>query len=140
MHYVNALYNTKSYQDQELSVVDVTHASVQSGDWSNPVTWAGGIVPTADARVRICMGHVVSVDGIIAEELATIRVDGTLRFHTGVDTELSVDTIVGTGAHMMTSSSVIEMGTVADPIAADVSARIIIVDHNGGLDSAESYI
>lgn len=122
-----------------VQISDVTHTSVQSGNWSNPDTWVGGEVPITGARVHIAMGHVVNVDDIIAEELATIRVDGTLRFQADVDTQLSVDTIIGIGDHMTGHGSLIEMGTRANPIAPNVSARIIITDHNGGLDSTNKF-
>ena len=64
----------------------------------------------------------LTVDGVIAETIHTIRIDGTLRFATDVNTELKVDTIVGA------PGSLLEIGTEANPIADDVTARIIFAD------------
>lgn len=35
--------------------------SVQSGDWVNPATWAGGIIPTSNNSVMINAGHTVTI-------------------------------------------------------------------------------
>ena len=105
----------------------VTHYAVASGDWSNPATWHNGVVPTSGSRVLIPIGTNVSVDGKITARISTIRVDGTLSFDTTVNTELRVDTVIvsGTGGF--------EMGTAALPIAAGVTARLLITD-NGAID------
>ena len=104
-----------------------THAAVATGDWSDANVWANGAVPTEGADVYIPANMTVTVDGVIDEILHTIRIDGTLRFNPSVDTRLTVDTIVGA------SGSRLEMGTAENPIAADVSARIIIAD-TGAID------
>jgi len=106
-----------------VDVSDVTHASVQDGNWSDPSTW-GGAIPTDGARVQIAAGHDIIVDTVIPESLMTVRVDGTLRFATDVDTELTVDTLV------TSPDSFLIIGTEENPIDDDVTARITIQDYN----------
>ncbi|MEM0943340.1 MAG: G8 domain-containing protein, partial [Pseudomonadota bacterium] len=108
---------------------DVTHTAVQSGDWSDPATWAGQSVPGEGARVHIPGGIEVSVDGELAPELKTVRVDGKLSFATDVNTELRVDTLV------TTQTGTLEIGTEAAPIDADVTARIVFAD-DGAIDQS----
>jgi hypothetical protein len=105
----------------------VTHYAVTSGAWSNPATWHDGVVPGDGARVLIPIGVEVTVDGVIPTRLATIRLDGTLSFAATTDTELRVDTIIGSG------SSRFEMGTSEQPIPAGITARLLITD-NGPID------
>ena len=101
---------------------DATHRVVASGDWSDPTIWANETLPTAKSRVHIPAGTTVTVDRVDPTTYATLRIDGTLRFATNVNTELRVDTIVSS------MGSRLEMGTRANPIQADVTARIIIAD------------
>ncbi len=107
----------------------ITNYAVNSGAWSNPNTWHGGVVPADGARVLIPIGVTVHVDGIIPARIATIRVDGMLSFDTTHDTELRVDTVIVSGAGMF------EMGTAANPIETGVEARLLITD-NGAIDRA----
>ncbi|MBN2226147.1 MAG: hypothetical protein JW763_02165 [candidate division Zixibacteria bacterium] len=41
--------------------------TAQSGEWQDPVTWMGGVVPTSSDDVLIAAGHTVSVDDTLAE-------------------------------------------------------------------------
>jgi Ca2+-binding RTX toxin-like protein len=108
---------------------EVTHYAVQAGAWSDPTTWHDGMVPSAGARVLIPINVSVSVDGVIQTRLSSIRVDGTLTFDTQTDTELPVDTVVVSG------SGRFQMGDEVNPIAAGVTARLIITDE-GPIDRA----
>ena len=110
-----------------VSLDQATHTVVASGNWSDPSVWQDGTLPTAGARIVIPEGMTLTVDGQIAEEFKTIRIDGTLQFATNVNTELRVDTIVSspTGCFVM--------GTASNPIAADVTARIVFAD-DGAID------
>jgi Ca2+-binding RTX toxin-like protein len=105
----------------------VTHYAVTNGAWSNPSTWQNGIVPGNGARVLIPIGVEVTVNGVIAARLHTVRIDGTLKFSTTANSELRVDTMIGTG------SSLFEMGSAAQPIPTSVTARLLITD-NGPID------
>ncbi|MDZ4657792.1 MAG: G8 domain-containing protein [Bythopirellula sp.] len=105
----------------------VTHYAVASGNWSDTATWHDGVVPTTGARVLIPIGVEVTVDQLLAMEVATIRVDGTLSFATQVNTQLRADTVIvsDVGSFMM--------GTAAQPVGANVTARLVITD-NGVID------
>ncbi len=100
----------------------VTHYAATSGDWSNPATWHNGVVPGAGARVLVPIGVEVTVDGVVPARLATVRVDGTLRFSTSASSELRVETIV------VGSTGRLEMGSEVAPIPASISARLTIID------------
>src|SRR5687767_14158357 len=64
--------NDPVLQNEHLAVMALvpdaamTHTVVQSGAWSNPATWAGGAVPTADADVLIPVGLSATVDAVNA--------------------------------------------------------------------------
>ena len=104
-----------------------THVARASGDWSTPGTWAGDRVPGERARVHVPIGVTITVDGVIAPEIKTIGVDGTLRFAPDVDTELRVDTVV------TTPTGTLEIGTPSRPISSEVVARIVFAD-DGPID------
>ncbi|MEQ8835504.1 MAG: G8 domain-containing protein, partial [Lacipirellulaceae bacterium] len=110
-----------------VSLDQATNTVVASGNWSDPSVWQNGTLPTAGARIVIPEGMTLTVDGQIAEEFKTIRIDGTLQFATNTNTELRVDTIVSspTGCFVM--------GTSTNPIAANVTARVVFTD-DGAID------
>ncbi|MEY2908272.1 MAG: hypothetical protein RLZZ602_795, partial [Pseudomonadota bacterium] len=99
-----------------------THRAIASGPWSAAETWADGIIPTTGGRVLVPAGLTVTVDGVFAAKLKTLRVDGTLRFDTTVNTELQVDTLVAA------AGSLVEIGTPASPVQPDVTARVVFAD------------
>jgi Ca2+-binding RTX toxin-like protein len=99
-----------------------SHVLVATGNWSDEAVWENGVLPTDEADVYIPAHLTVTVDGVIDAVLHSVRIDGTLRFRTSVNTQLSVDTIIGA------SGSRLEMGTAEQPVAADVTARILIAD------------
>ena len=101
---------------------DATNTAVASGNWSDASTWQDGNIPAAGARVVIPMGQTVTVDGVISEEFKTVRVDGTLNFKTDANTELRVDTLVSS------MHGRVEIGTAAEPIQSDVTARVVFAD------------
>ncbi len=106
---------------------DVTHQTVNSGNWSDPATWQNGIVPDATARVLVALGTHLRVDRVLPESVFSVRVDGTLSFATTVDTELRVDTIV------VSPTGRLEIGTASNPIDPNVVARLTFTD-NGSID------
>ena len=101
---------------------DATHVAVRSGSWFDPATWADGVIPGAGARVVISDGVSVLYDASSAAAIATIRVDGTLRFPSDVDTALSVDTIV------VAAGGAFEMGSAAQPVTANAVITFVSVD------------
>ena len=108
-------------------VSSVTNMVIQSGNWSNPAIWSNQQVPAAGANVWVMPGRTLTVDGVIAPSLHTIRVSGTLNFATTKNTGLSVDTI-----EVDPMGSFI-MGTAQAPIAAGVTANVVFTD-NGPID------
>jgi hypothetical protein len=107
----------------------ITNYAVRSGDWSNPTTWHGGVVPSSGARVLIPVGVEVQVDRMIPARLETVRVDGMLSFDTTRNTQLQADTVI------VSDSGTFQMGTVDTPIASGVTARMFFTD-NGAIDRA----
>jgi hypothetical protein len=99
-----------------------TNTAVRSGNWSNPGTWKGGLLPGANANVYIPQGITVTVDSTNAVSLRTIRDDGTLQFVTNKNTSLLVDTIV------VTDTGNLIMGTPSNPIQSNVQAEIEFAD------------
>lgn len=81
----------------------------------------------AGSKVWIPEGQTVTVNHVMTAPLAWVRVDGTLRFAPGLNTQLTVDRI-----GVMHAGS-LEIGTVT-PISPAVTARILIAD-TGLIDS-----
>ena len=106
----------------------VTNAAVQSGAWSDPATWAGAALPAEGANVLVPAGMTVTVDAVNSAALRTVRVDGTLDFATAVNTRLAVDTLV------VTPDGTLVIGTAADPVRPDVTARVVFADR-GPIDT-----
>ena len=99
-----------------------THATVASGNWSDPKIWRNGVVPTAGAKVAIAAGTTVRMDVVMTAAIDTLRIDGTLSFATDRNTKLYADTVV------VTDSGKLHVGTAASPIQDNVTARIQIAD------------
>ena len=108
-------------------VAEATHTAVADGAWSSPATWSGAQVPDTGARVFIPVSRRVTFDVSVSPDLQWLRVDGELDWATTFDTELRVDTVVAMGA--------LRIGTQAEPIRPDATARIIFTDA-GALDMA----
>ena len=101
-----------------------TKTAAQSGNWTAPATW-GGSLPTADARILIPAGITVTVDAEIDTEFKSLRIDGKLIFSTNTNTELRVEYIVST---MMGQ---LEIGTTNNPIANNVTAKLVFAERGG---------
>ena len=72
--------------------------------------------------VRILQAHTVTIDDTSAAAY-TVSVDGTLAFNPAVDTALYVTNLqIMAGDMGMGTPGVLEVGTTANPIAADVTA------------------
>lgn len=59
----------------------VTISAGASGNWSNPATWTGGIVPILGDRVLIGGGFTVTVDGTFSagDDTSTAIIFGTIE-------------------------------------------------------------
>jgi G8 domain len=104
--------------------------SAQSGNWSSPSTWVGGQVPTANHVVNIDPGHVVTINDVTPVAF-TVGVHGTLRFNHAVNTRLRVTNLMVMGDHGMPSMTTVgymEIGTPANPVAANATAEIVIAN------------
>src|SRR4051812_13921883 len=64
-----------------------------TGLWSNPMTWEGGSVPKAGARVQIRAGHTVTYDLVSETAIRFIHVAGVLTFAPDRNTQLDVGLI-----------------------------------------------
>ena len=121
-------------QDEHLALLalvpheQVTHRAVNDGAWSETTTWENGVIPADGAHVLIPENMSVVIDGEFTDRLATLRVDGALRFSTVVDTRLEVDTFI------VAPDGLLEIGTASQPIAPDVTATIIFTD-DGAIDT-----
>lgn len=101
---------------------DATHVAISTGNWSDPNTWEGGRVPSAEAKVYIPVTVTVTYDMDSDTPLSTIRVDGHLKWATNEDTSMLVETIV------TANGSKFEVGSTENPIQDDVSATITFRD------------
>ncbi|MEM8498258.1 MAG: G8 domain-containing protein [Pseudomonadota bacterium] len=107
----------------------MTHTATQSGAWSDAATW-GGNVPDDGAVAQIPEGIEVTVARALSSRLATVRIDGALKFALEQNTQMNVDTLFSS------CSGVLEIGTQGSPVRADVTARIVFVD-NGLVSDAK---
>jgi len=110
-----------------------TVASAASGAWSDAATWSTKKVPGADDRVSIGAGHSVVYDVSSAVKISCIDLHGQLSFATGASTMLKTNNL------MVEDDGYLEIGSVAKPIAANVTAEIVIADQkiDRTLDPAE---
>ncbi|SDF18034.1 LamG-like jellyroll fold domain-containing protein [Limimaricola pyoseonensis] len=99
-----------------------THVAVKNGNWTDPSSWKGGKVPGPDAKVHIPEGISLRYDSQSQARLETVRVDGALDFATRSDTYMKVENFF-TGPQ-----SRLTIGTKDDPVAADVTAKVVIAD------------
>ena len=96
-----------------------THAAIKSGAWSDQSIWQNGRVPTKGATVLIEEGITVTYDQVSNEEIKTIAIRGKLKFATGKDTQLKVETLINA------PTGQINIGSVQQSVEADKRARII---------------
>ena len=99
-----------------------TVTSTASGAWSDPGAWSTGSVPAADDRVVIAAGHDVAYDAVSDAGLDCVEVRGVLTFATDVDTRMKVVTLT------VREEGRLEVGAAAAPVAAGVTAEIVIAD------------
>ena len=96
-----------------------TIRSVSGGSWSSPATWSPARVPGSSDIVSIA--HNVLYDSATGNAAVIgIQAGGTLRFATGLTTQLRVSTL------MVLANGTLQIGTASDPVVANVKAEIII--------------
>ncbi|MGH7858270.1 MAG: G8 domain-containing protein, partial [Candidatus Binatia bacterium] len=107
-----------------------TIASVASGPWSDPLTWSAGRIPATGDVVDISTGTTVVYDVVSGARIATVEVEagGMLRFRTDAATKLVVANL------LVLEGGALEVGTNAEPVAADLTATIVFA--NQPLDTA----
>src|SRR5215470_14068943 len=110
-----------------------TVTSVSAGLWSNPATWSTGKVPTSEGRAAISAGHEVVYDIASDAKLACVEIRGRLRFRDDANTRMKTANL------MVMDNGYLEVGSADRPIAANVTAEIIIADQkiDRQLDPAE---
>lgn len=101
--------------------------AIASGRWSDAAIWEGEVLPSENDVVEIGDRISVTVDGVFTQRLAGVSVHGTLKFATDRTTQLSVDTLI------VHQGGAFEMGTAIEPIAANVTATLLIADR-GAID------
>ena len=99
-----------------------TVQSVRSGAWSDPATWSPGQVPTVNDRVAVAPGHTVTYDRQSDADIVCINVFGQLTFRTDISTRLTVGTL------SVLPGGGLQIGTSGAPVAAGVTAEIVIAD------------
>ncbi|EDX71250.1 PA14 domain protein [Coleofasciculus chthonoplastes PCC 7420] len=120
-------------QTEHLELLDLvphsaaTHVAINDGSWFDPNTWQQGQVPGTDAKVVISEGVHVTYDAESDTRLETVRVDGTLEFAHNRNTKIVVDTFIAS------PTSILTIGSEANPIQANKTARIVIAN-DGEID------
>jgi hypothetical protein len=118
-----------------------TVQTIASGSWSSPATWQAGHIPTLTDVVRIGVGHTVTIVDTSAVAY-TIAIDGKLAFAPTVHTRLTVTNLeVMAGSDGMGTPGVLEVGTAANSIDANVTAEIIIANSplGGGVADPDQF-
>ena len=97
-------------------------ASVASGAWSSASTWSTGKVPAAGDGVLVTAETRVSYDVVSDAAVQCVDVEGVLAFRADRPTRMMVGTMT------VLETGRLEIGTVDTPIAANVSAELVILD------------
>ncbi|HWU52931.1 MAG TPA: hypothetical protein VN153_08955 [Tahibacter sp.] len=96
------------------------------GNWSNPLTWTGGVVPTSGDNVTISAGATVIIDVAAVAYTVNVANTATLRWDAAVARTLTVD------------GSVTNNGTFDTPATGTVTTHVLSVGadltNNGTLD------
>jgi hypothetical protein len=112
-----------------------TCTAQRTGNWSDSSTW-GGTPPKDGDNVLIPNGITVNVDKVIGPVFRSVRFNGKLTFQAGVNTALTLDTLIGGQDDNPTDlpQGEINVGTSSAPIARPFTATITFANL-GTLDS-----
>jgi hypothetical protein len=100
----------------------ITITSTGNGNWSSPSTWNAGRVPNASDVVNVAAGTTVTYDQVSDTAVPCVGVNGSLVFRTDTNTRLKVGTLE------VMPTGLLSVGNSAQPVAAGVTAEIIIAD------------
>jgi hypothetical protein len=101
-----------------------TIVSIASGSWSDPRIWSAGRLPGDGDVVAISTDTTVIYDVVSDAHVNTVSIEagGDLRFRTDTDTQIIV------GNFLVKPDGNLEVGTESDPVAANVTAKVIIAN------------
>ena len=109
--------------------VGATHIAIADGDWSSAAIWDAGAVPGDGAVVLVPYGSAVTYDvAATAPRLDRLRVDGLLNWAVDQNTQILVETILGT------QSGEIRIATSQARLPDTYTAEIIFSDRSYGID------
>jgi hypothetical protein len=101
----------------------IVNETIDSGDWSDPLTWKDGKIPQDGARVLINSNHKVTINEVLTTKIRTIKLKGELAFNPYKNTQLVLDTMV------TNSGSILRIGEPRIPVDNDKVATIVIHDY-----------
>ncbi len=93
--------------------------TVASGNWNDPSTWQGGLVPVSGDIVTITAGHTVTYNDTTPDTLASLNIHGLLSFNPSLTLEL-----VSKGNIHVTDTGELEMR----PASASVKHTVTFVE------------
>ena len=105
-----------------------TSIAILGGAWNDPNTWLGQTIPGPGANVWIMPGRTVTIDSVLTDSIATVRVSGTLQFDPSQNTQLEADTVV------IDPAGTLLMGTQNQPIEPGVVAQMLFTG-NGPINT-----
>jgi hypothetical protein len=100
---------------------NATITSAASGNWSNPSTWQGGVLPGPNDVVLVSASHTVTYDSA-SGVAACLGIKGALTFRTDANTSLKAGTV------MVYEEGSLLVGTETNQIAPNVTAEIVIAN------------
>ncbi|MFM1872714.1 MAG: hypothetical protein RL398_2136 [Planctomycetota bacterium] len=98
-------------------IVDNSQQGSGTRLWSDPATWPGGVVPTANQMVTIPAGEVIILD-VATPALRSVMIQGTLAAHPAYDVTLRSQTI------LIEDGGTLQIGAATAPYTK--KARIIL--------------
>lgn len=112
-----------------------SYITAQSGLWTDPATWVGGVVPTPYSNVTIANGHTVIFNTTVTLNSLTVGQNGSATLRIGNDATARSLTVAGTltisnGAQLDVNTAYVQTGHT-------IVARGTILN-NGTLDLAPS--